>query len=319
LAAEQLPYEDVTSFLVCAYDWNWRAVLEVILEFEQRQHGGKSPVARGFRDAIFSLNALRQFDLFEHTQEAVGSLLDQYALVEEALPIFDCERIEQIFAAYRASYENIPLEHPLDAFREVFLDARTADADAAEDLVRGPFLGWTKANRVRLVAASPEFIERALLIRILFFATPKTQESIGVRWRIVHTLGRAGATAAIDLLERVLFNPAEHKWIRFGAARSLMERAATAASRVDRQTILKGLIERLTEIDLPEPRSELRNATIIGKHNLVPQDWYEDVIPLLERGLEVTKTMTPDDVINWDKRLEQVRSKLRVPTSASSG
>ncbi len=71
LAAEQVPSDRITGFLICAYDWNWLSVLRVILDFEQRQHGGESPVERGFRDAIFALNALRQFDLFEHTQSAV--------------------------------------------------------------------------------------------------------------------------------------------------------------------------------------------------------------------------------------------------------
>jgi hypothetical protein len=77
--AEQLSSDKVTEFLVCAYDWNWFGVLQIILNFEQRQHGGISPVGREFRDALFSLNALRQFDLFEHTQDAVRVSLKHYS------------------------------------------------------------------------------------------------------------------------------------------------------------------------------------------------------------------------------------------------
>ena len=182
---------------------------------------------------------------------------------------------------------------------------------SVEDLVRGPFLGWTTANRIRVGTAKPGFIDRALLIfRVLAFAAPKTQESIGARWQIVHTLGRAGSSReAVEFLKKVLFDPTENKWVQFGAARSLMERAATAASPDERKSILHELTERIHEINSSEPRSELRRATIIGKHNQAPKSWYEDVVPLLERGLEVTKQKAPDDVINWDKRLQQVRIK----------
>ena len=46
MSAEKLPLETVTDFLICVYDWNWRAVLEVVLAFEQHQHGAESPEAR---------------------------------------------------------------------------------------------------------------------------------------------------------------------------------------------------------------------------------------------------------------------------------
>ena len=59
----------------------------------------------------------------------VGGLLEHYVLLEQALPISNCERIEQIFDAYRARYAETALDFPLDEFRDTFLNAEPATAE----------------------------------------------------------------------------------------------------------------------------------------------------------------------------------------------
>ena len=313
LAAEQLPREKVTSFLIRAYDWNWLGVLKVVLDFEQRRHGGASPVDREFRDTIFALNSLRQFDLFEHTQEAVSGPLTYYARLEGALPISDRQNVNEILDAYRTRYAEIALGYPFDAFRDTFLCTAPVNAASVESLVRGPFLGWTSANMIRLAPIGPDYVERALsTFRILTSVAQKTQESVGVRWRIVHTLGRAHCSArVIQFLEGVLFDSEENEFVRFGAARSLMERAALAENPVERRSILSELTSRIGDIDSVVPRSELCQATVIGKHAVVPESWYHDVEPLLQKGLSAARKLSPGDAINWDNRLKKIQAKKK--------
>lgn len=313
LAAEQLPREKVTSFLIRAYDWNWLGVLKVVLDFEQRRHGAASPVDREFRDTIFALNSLRQFDLFGHTQQNVSGPLTYYARLEGALAINGRQNVSEILDAYRARYGQSALGHPFDAFRDTFLSAAPVNAASVEDLARGPFLGWTSANMVRLALIGPDYVERAIrTFKILSSVAPKTQELVGLRWRIVHTLGRAPPGARVtQFLEGVLFDRQEDEFVRFGSARSLMERAALAENPVERRRILSELASRIGDIDSVFARSELCQATVISEQAIVPEAWYRDVEPLLKEGLEVARKVAPGDAINWENRLKVVQKKQK--------
>jgi predicted DCC family thiol-disulfide oxidoreductase YuxK len=309
--AEQLSSDRVTEFLVCAYDWNWLGVLQVILNFEQRQHGGVSPVGREFRDALFSLNALRQFDLFEHTQDAVRVSLKHYSDLVDALPIDNRRNTDEVLEAYRTRYGTGPLESPFDTFRDTLLNTSIADAKAVEKLATGPFLGWTAANMIRLVEMTSDYVAQAIfLFKTLRTVAPKVQESVGVRWRIVHTLGRAKQGSNLtEFIQGVLFDAEESPLVRLGAARSFMERAALEESPNERHAAICKLIDRMNAIDSSVARSELRKATIIGNYNAVPAGWYDDVEPLVQKGLEMARAAHAGDVEQWERRLKDVETK----------
>jgi hypothetical protein len=251
---------------------------------------------------------LRQFDLFEHTQDAVRVSLKHYSNLIDALPIDDRQNTDEVLQAYKARYGTEPLEFPFDAFRNTLLNTSIADAKTVEKLATGPFLGWTAANMIRLVEITSDYVAQAIfLFKTLRTVAPKVQESVGVRWRIVHTLGRAEEGSHITgFIQGVLFDAGESPLVRLGAARSLMERAALEKSSDRRHAVISELITRMNAIDSSVARSELRKATIIGNHNTVPVGWYEDVEPLVQKGLETAQASHAGDVEEWERRLKDI-------------
>lgn len=230
-----------------------------------------------------------------------------------ALPIDDRRNTDDVLRAYRARYGTGSLEFPFDAFRETLLNTSIADDKTVEKLATGPFLGWTAANMIRLVEMTSDYVAQAIfLFKILRRVAPKVQESVGVRWRIVHTLGRAKEGSDLtEFIHGVLFDAEESPLVRLGAARSFMERAALEESSNKRHVIC-GLIDKMDAIDSSVALSELRKATIIGNHNPVPAGWYDDVEPLVQKGLEMARAGRAGDVEQWERRLKDIETKRKL-------
>lgn len=311
LAAELVPAEQLTNFLICAYDWSWVAVLEVILDFEQRQHGGASPVPVELRDAIFALNALREFDLFEHTREAARGPLKYYSELPNALKVSGLASAEQVIAAYRGRYGAVAQKEPLAEFGDMFLNGVAGTGRAVRLVVKGPLLGWTAANMIRQRSMDTHYVSLAIYVfEILRAAAVKAQEAVGVRWRIAHTLGRAGEHEKVEkFLFRTLFDHEESDMVRFGAGRSLMEIAALTKDTNQRHRILTLLTRYIGRIQSITARSELCRATVIAEDAATPPGWYEAMDRLLAAGLAEAKKQKAPDVATWEKRRERIAEK----------
>lgn len=311
LAAELVKPAQLNDFLICAYDWSWVAVLEVILDFEQHQHGGPSPVQVDFRDAIFALNALRQFDLFEHTREAARGPLHYYSALTGALPVSELADADKVFAVYKKHYGTAPLVGALSEFRTLFLEGVKGKSGAVKLLSKGPLLGWTAANMIRHGEIDDNYVTLATFTYdILRAAAIGAQEAIGVRWRIAHTLGRAAQHARVEpFLLKILFDAEENDQVRFGAARSLMESAALTKDPTQRTRILATLAKRVGEIQSITARSELCKATVIAEDDAAPIGWYDMVEKLLNAGLAAAKAAKSPDVGSWEDRLARVKGK----------
>jgi hypothetical protein len=131
---------------------------------------------------------------------------------------------------------------------------------------------------------------------------------------LAHSAYAGRAKEGSDLTEfihGVLFDAEESPLVRLGAARSFMERAALEESSNKRHVIC-GLIDKMDAIDSSVALSELRKATIIGNHNPVPAGWYDDVEPLVQKGLEMARAGRAGDVEQGERRLKDIETKRKL-------
>lgn len=312
MVAEQLVTNQTSRFLIRTYDWSWSAVLEAILNLELGRHGGKSEISTDFRDAMFALNALRRFDVFEHTQGAIRELLQGYSKLEGALALMECKKPSDVISLVSKRFPEPPSDPLLTRWRDRFLRASDGDCRELDDLGEDPFLSWTATNlmRMRIGGVSSACAGAAARVyQALRKEAVEPQSAIGWRWRIVHLLGAANEEWIPKFLEGVLFDDKEHDWVRYGAARSLLEQAARSAERERRTGILDMLTRRLGEIASPKIRGELRRATIIGEGHDAPEGWYEGVGNILREGMRIAQQELSSDVVNWERRLSQVAKR----------
>src|SRR5205823_6553944 len=86
----------------------------------------------------------------------------------------------------------------------------------------------------------------------------KTKSNV-VRWRVVHALGAIPKYQAVQTLLRILDEDAD-EWVRFGAARSLVEVAASGSSTV-RRRVFNALGRRVPAIiQQPRIRKEIESV-----------------------------------------------------------
>ena len=309
LTAEMIPEEHLTDFLIAAYDWDYSAVLKVIADFELGRHGDSSPVSRGFRDAIFALNALRASDFFQHTRDAVAPLLGIYCRLDEALEINENPTAEEVFKAYSAKYGKTTFnDQRLEEFRDMFLSPEIPQNQAMEKLSSDPFIGWSAANKLRLSEITDDFVTAAKGANAVLSSKDVRgqQSSVGTRWRIVHVLGVAKQNEVTDFLFDVLLNEDDDDWVRFGAARSLMEKAGRTSDTNEQSAILKRATSELKVIEPRIVRGEFRNATKVAKEFRTTDYWYPQVLDLLKEGKRISAERNEPDAGLWESRLNEI-------------
>lgn len=228
LAVELVAAERRDEFLTLMYDWRWRRVLQFAVE----DIDGLTPE---LRRAFIGLNALRLCDNFEHTRAAVKPYFDQL------------ERAGDAFADSLKGAAGNGASGILAVLSDAFADAQVPSAlrswanllnGTPETLLSGlvspqPFVGWSASNLLRVNGFGAD-VGRAL--RMAYHASHSTALSVppadlgagvGLRWRIVHTLGRGmdedDRDQTVEFLLKVWLDEREHRDARFGACRALME------------------------------------------------------------------------------------------------
>lgn len=228
LAVELVAAERRDEFLTLMYDWRWRRVLQFAVEDIE----GLTPE---LRRAFIGLNALRLCDHFEHTRATVKPYFDELESAgdafADALKNAADEGPTAILAVLRGAFANAQVPPTLRSWADLL--GAAPDALLPALVSPQPFVGWSASNLLR-VDGFGAVEGRAL--RVAYHASRTTALSdpraglragVGLRWRIVHTLGRGtdgdDRDEAVAFLLDVWGDEHEHRDVRFGACRALME------------------------------------------------------------------------------------------------
>jgi len=317
LAAEQLGSDSAGSktdvFLKEVYDWNWGGVLECVRNLDAGRHGGKSPVSPEFKDALYCLNIVRLFDLFQHTRTRARSI------TAGIKPSFGADITSAIsFDDLRDKVEKSyhPIEPYYQGWKALFLlktpPAKVTDLD---QLWADPFISWTATNVFRKLGISgaiPSILQS--FYKAIKCTALDAPEGKGARWRIVHLLGIAKKAAARDFVWSVVVDSSEDKNVRSGAVRSYLEMAILTPTRDKRQKILKELEDWLLTCNEKIPTPVLGQIrTIRPADEFVREGWHADSLRVLQAGVKHAKLIKDlDEEQAWAgkvKEIEELASK----------
>jgi hypothetical protein len=309
-AAEQLGAK-ATGFLIQAYDWNWFGVLESVRNLDAGRHGGESHISAEFKDALYFLNAMRLFDVFEDSRRRTRSILADVQTTGgfDIDSVHDIKTLRQTVATSYA-----PADAYFKDWKELFLRDEPVLVEDLDVLWSDPLMSWTATSVFRkrpLGQDVPEFLRRYyVLVRNTGGDRP---EAVGARWRIVHLLGIANEKETSEFLWSVADNLKEHKNVRAGAIRSYIESAALTTSTDVRAEMLARIANWLrTSPNIPgsitrQLRTSARLATDYAR-----DQWDAGYLKILEAGVERAKTSGDiEEQQAWERRRDEI-SALQV-------
>jgi hypothetical protein len=206
------------GFVNAVYDWNYGAALECIAKSGEGEEAERR-VPEVVREAILAVVAEKRFDGVERTRQRTERLLGQHQFARPHLEL-------QTRNAMVDRVRHLELEGDLAVWKRLYCQpagAQVTDEDIDLIASPNPLVGWTAANFVRRGQLSAAGEER---VRALYGSQRGAAGRRSVRWRVVHTLGAHPSDSSLDLLADALATD-EYRWVLYGAARSLVEAAAT--------------------------------------------------------------------------------------------
>jgi hypothetical protein len=282
MALEQLSGVDKGDrFLKSVYDWNWAATIACLAKAVGLERKLSS---REMQTAILAVVAEKLFDPIRPTKERAQSQLKQFppAVSGEYLK---AERFEDIVAVVDAFDSG---EQWFSDWKDLFtrMPGLPVDEETVQKVAdKNSIIGWTAANMIRRSKLTDlDFLQLRTIYRS--FAAAGTGDSgrgESVQWRVVHALGASVERDNVELLFRVLGGGGYH-WAQYGAARSLVEIAATADEGLRRE-----IIERLTSSVGSLSRKVLEEIVKSVLYERAPATWCDLVAPLLEKIISVQK------------------------------
>lgn len=328
--ASELLHEKADDFVIEVYDWNYSAALDCILNLESGRSGQDSPISPELKDAIFALIAEKQFDIFENTRNRDSNKFSQFfSSFDIDYESLSMASINELVSEVNSKYlvETRSSGNLYTQWKNLFTHCGEVSISDMAFLQDSPLLAWTAANLFRRLPLSENKDLMEYLIK-LFHALSNTQKkvrrAISTRWRIVHILGSVDTTKSIQLLRNALEDRSEGIWVRYGAARSLVELASRQCSAESaREKILNYLISyvgetvqhiaRLTiEIDFKELQQEkkvleeLRNVAILREP---PTWWKEEYSRFLSEGANLLAQQDPDEKAEWINQISNLQKK----------
>ena len=316
-AAEQIGSERASDFLEQVYDWSWPAVMETVRNFAAGRHGGLTPIPDEFSHALFYVNAVRLFDMFENTRVRSRSIFAVSAIARN-LGSDSFATFEDLRNRVRDNYR--PTTPEFQKWKSVFLlpENELLREEDLKLLWATPFLAWTAANIYRRLRNFDAGLERTLrtVYAALLMTDRESARGIGVRWRILHVLGAARDQASFDFLWSVTCDSGEDRWVRSGAVRSYLEAAYRTDSDASRK-MLGTIVEWLRTSDkVPHPvalqiRQSWRLATSPPR-----DDWYLDWQKIMRAGVEsATRAGEKQQVDTWQRKERELRDFLVLESS----
>ena len=263
--------ERADKFLLEVYDWNWvAAIASIVLN-------AKLGIDNHSADIIIAMLALiaqKRFDNVYVTSESAKKHLFDYEKTfgEQLTKASDLKQLIDMI-------NNMKSKSPLfENWKQLFILKRDSQInDETLNLIKSnnSLIGWTASNVLRECTLNDENQKH---LRMMFeFSDSDDPRQKTRRWRIVHPLGKCPSEENKELLFTALEDP--YHWVRYGAARALVEMAAVTEDADMRKDILCRLGNMVSEL-----RKNILDE--IGKtvfYRNAYGTWDDSVIPLLEK------------------------------------
>ena len=273
LTLQQITDKDLADkFLLQVYDWNWNVAIKSIAknsELEIRNYSAD------IETAMLALVAQKQFDSVHGTSNSARESLVSFESTI-AKQFAQAKDLKELFKIV------IGIEPKSDLFRQwkalFTIDRESEISQDTIKLIQSPnsLIGWTASNVLRECNLSESNQSQLGTILESSNANDPTQNTR--RWRIVHALGRSPSKKNANLLFNALENDSYH-WVRYGAARALVEMAAVTSDKYLREYIL-GTLHSMVE-NLKQNVLEKIGKTVFYKDAY--GSWDETPIYLLEK------------------------------------
>lgn len=206
--------EQKEKFLQTVYNWSFYAVL-----YCMKYDINNCP--ESVSKVILLILSEKLFDPFNHTKLKVGKyilpLFDRYNIkyddsCKELKDVINKNRESLIHSNYSFWFQIFQYDKELN---EEFINQITHDE---------PFIGWTVSNVIRRyqLTESDEYQLRTIYHCFSNFDGSNQIKSFYIKWRVIHSLGKANTIKSVDLLFSC-FNEKESQWMIYGALRSLIE------------------------------------------------------------------------------------------------
>jgi len=270
MVLEQLSTEILgDKFLTALYDWNWGTTVSCLANVAQTGSVNYSPE---MESVILSVVAEKRFDRILKTRERANELLSLFPS-EIAKEFKEAEGINEVIdLAGRVTSDKAWFSQ----WRLLF--SRTTDGPITEAELKlvassDSVSGWTAANVIRRFHLTAENLS---YLRGIYASAKISAGDNSIAWRVVHALGKSDSEETVDLLFDALAT--DFKWVRYGAARSLIEVAAITQSESLRTEIISRMKLLVDSLDSEVLKEISRAAFYKGP----PTDWLDIVVPLLE-------------------------------------
>lgn len=276
--------EEGDQFLVCVYDWNWNAAMHAAI------HVANVPERKCTTQMMAALLAMIKEKTFDDVLQSRARAITLLESVDswQSQAILDSQGLNQLREAVKGVAKGTA--EWFHVWRRVFLSRWEEEAPSEEDirLIADPhsLVGWCAANALRRGPELSSELQTAVRTFYLALRIDTNPANEVIRWRAIHVLGkcpsRQNAGLMLDALDR---DP--YSWVRYGAARALMEIAARSQDADLTHYVLQEVQTRVKDKEL-DAKIQLE----IGRCALTragTETWREAVKPLISLLVELNR------------------------------
>lgn len=290
LVVEQLDNIDkADDFIRKVYDWNFYGAMDCLREPGELSRPFPS---MSIRIAILSAITEKKFDRVRRTCMRAHSRLREHRY-DVALPFAQVDTFEKLIEHVK----NLRLKTEKPWFNEWKI-LFVGGIDPVGLLMReDSIIGWTAANVARRSRLNKQSQKR---VRELYISSDSNEETNSIRWRLVHVLGAYPSKENTSLLVEAL-NDDKYHWVKYGAARALIEIASTCGQKLKRQVLteLEDSIKQIWQRDIRIGRliaKEIRQTVFISS---TKPKWKESVNLLLQHLRDLEQDAS--ELADWDR------------------
>ena len=282
------------AFLNLVYDWNWTATVTCLANAEASL---AKPFTTEMEVAVLALVAEKLFDPILNTRDRTARVLKSFpegTLAEE-------------FVSAKSLQDVLTAVEKIQSKEKWFLDwkalfRRSKESPLGEreiQMVTSPsaIQGWTASNVIKRFDLDGGDGRQ---LRSCYYEVEHADTKGPVRWRIVHSLGALDTEDSKRFLLEAL-DTDDYHWVRYGAARSLVELAARTKDDPRRQSIFAELESRVNKLQTIV-LEEIAHAVF---YRDAPRTWYKPASHLLLTILQAQTEAAYRQ--KWTKTIEEFK------------
>jgi hypothetical protein len=299
MALEQITdTDDADLFVRRLYDWNLYGSAYALTESATgvpRNH----PASEEMETAILAMLAIRRWDPMMSTRTKAADALRLFPK-ETSGPYLSANSVDAVKSIVAATSGEKPW---YNQWKRLFanMGAVRLSTPNSLELLKDPesLIGWTWSNVLKSsgLGSSEQMELRTTLVDRSADAT--------TRWRVAHVLGsfptRENAEALLESIDT-----SEHRWVRYGATRSLIEMAAETNDDDLRNAIMSSLEDKLDVFEADaRSEQELRSALLIAPDVATPE-WPKAALGLVRAFFDAQETEEARD--DWHRLAYEIRA-----------